>query len=77
MSERFTILPMLVMDGDVIMTADLRLLLFQVEGYMPIDVQRVDDDQRIVMEEGVRVYTKGGGVYDIMMTTEDFDKLFK
>lgn len=77
MSERFTNLPMCFYVDDELMQADLRLNLFQVEGYIPSSVVFNDEDNIPVEAETTKVYTKSGYEYDILMPIAEFEKLIK
>lgn len=76
MNERFTLLPVCwVEDGDLLVT-DLRINPFQIESYMPININYQHEDEE-VEEEGTRIYMKSGVEFDIMIPIGEFDKLFK
>lgn len=77
MSERFTILPMCFYVEDELMQTDLRLNLFQVEGYTPSSVVYNDEDNIPVEAETTKVFTKSGYEYDILMPIDQFEKLLK
>lgn len=77
MSERFTILPMcFYVEGELFQT-DIRINLFQIEAYLPSTVVFKDDENIPVESECVKVYTKSGYEYDILLPIHEFEKYLK
>lgn len=76
MTERFTILPMCCADELGMHTHDLRMNLFQIEGYVSSVFETEDEDGIPSEYEVTRIFTKSGYEYDILMPIADFDKLF-
>ena len=77
MNDRFTVLPMCIISEEGITTVDLRLNLFQVEGYVNSVAEYVSESGLINQYDCTKVYTKSGFEYDIMMPIADFDAIFK
>lgn len=77
MSERFNIVPMVYVEDGDLYTSELRLLLFQVEGYAPTSIPFNDEDGIPAEAEATKVFMKSGCEYDILMPITDFDQLFK
>lgn len=57
--------------------SDLKLNLFQIEGYVASTVIYKDDDNIEVEAPATKVYTKSGYEYDILLSIEEFEKLLK
>ena len=77
MTDRFTIIPMCCADDDGVHTHDLRINLFQIEGYVGSVLETEDEDGIPSHYDITRIFTKSGYEYDIFMPIEEFDKLFK
>ena len=77
MIERFNIVPMVYAEDGDLYTSELRLLLFQVEGYAPTSIPFNDEDGIPAEAEATKVFMKSGFEYDILMPITDFDQLFK
>lgn len=77
MNERFTELPMCFYVEDELLESKLRINLFQIEGYVETSYPFRDDDDLPVEYDGVKIFTKSGFEYDILMPVKEFEKLFK
>lgn len=77
MSERFNIVPLVYAEDGDLFTSELRLLIFQVEGYVPTTIPFNDDDGIPSEAEATKVFMKSGCEYDILMSVQDFDLLFQ
>ena len=77
MSERFTTLPMCFYVEGELFESKLRLNLFQIEGYVDTTFAFTDDDGIPAETEGVKIFTKSGYEYDILLSIKDFEKLLK
>lgn len=77
MNERFTALPMCYyVEGDLYQS-ELRINLFQVEGYVDTTFSYTDEEGIPTEVEGVKIFTKSGAEYDILMSIREFEKLLK
>jgi len=77
MNERFTTLPMCFYVEDELVESKLRINLFQIEAYVDTTFALSDDDGLPTEMEGVKIFTKSGYEYDILMPTSEFEKLLK
>lgn len=75
MRQRYLILPMGFVEDGVLYKADLRIVPLSIESYVTTRLSFTDDDGMIQEEEGVRIHTKSGMDFDILLTLEDFEML--
>lgn len=76
-NERFTVVPMCYVDETGVYTHELRLNLFQIEGYVSSVLETEDEDGIPTEHDITRIFTKSGYEYDILMPINEFDDLFK
>lgn len=72
MKERFTKLPAYFYEDGRIWFHDLYLNLFQIEGFIEVDIAFTNEDGEDVSTNGTKVFTKSGIEYDIYMPLEEF-----
>lgn len=72
MKERFTKLPAYFYDDGKIWFHDLWLNLFQVEGFIEVDIEFTDETGEHVSTNGTKIFTKSGMEYDIYIPIEEF-----
>lgn len=76
MSDRFIKVPMVIMDDEgQVFTAELRIIPFIIEAYLPSKVSYTDDEGCEVEDDATKIYTKSGFEYDLLMSIEEFEKL--
>lgn len=72
MKERFTKLPAYFYEDGRIWFHDLYINLFQVEGFIEVDIEFTDENGEHVGTNGTKIFTKSGMEYDIYMPLEEF-----
>lgn len=77
MNERFTTVPMCFYVEDELVESKLRINLFQVEAYVDTTFSFSDDEGVPTEAEGVKIFTKSGYEYDILLPIKEFEKLLK
>jgi tRNA A58 N-methylase Trm61 len=75
MKQRYLILPMGFVEDGCLYKSDLRIVPLSIESYLQTKISFTDDDGMIQEEEGVRIHTKSGMDFDILLTIEDFELL--
>lgn len=69
---------MAIIDEDnQLFSADLRILPFTIEAYLPTNINYVDDDGMDLQESATRIFTKSGFEYDLLLSIEEFEELIK
>lgn len=77
MKHRFLKLPMCIVEEGAIYTSDLMLQPFTIEAYLTSSIAYTDEQGMSYEEECVRVYTKSGMEFDLLMTMEEFEEATK
>jgi hypothetical protein len=72
MKERFTKLPAYFYEDGRIWFHDLYINLFQIEGFIEVDIEFTDETGENVVTNGTKIFTKSGMEYDIYMPLEEF-----
>lgn len=77
MNGRFLTLPMIFTEEEDLMMANIRILPLSIECYLESVLQSENEDGEIEEKPSVRVYTKSGLEFEILMHIDEFEEKLK
>jgi hypothetical protein len=75
--SRFIKIPSFFYEDNLLYFNDLWINPFQVESYIETDISYTDDSGIPVERNGVKVFTKGGMEWGVLLTIEEFERIIE
>jgi hypothetical protein len=73
--SRFIKIPSFFYEDNLLYFNDLWINPFQIESYIETDISYTDDNGIHIERNGVKVFTKGGMEWGVLLTIEEFERI--
>jgi hypothetical protein len=75
--SRFIKIPSFFYEDNLLYFNDLWINPFQIESYIETDISYTDETGMPIEITGVKLFTKGGLEWGVMMTIEEFERIIE
>jgi hypothetical protein len=75
--SRFIKIPSFFYEDNLLYFNDLWINPFQIESYIETDISYTDETGMHIDRTGVKLFTKGGLEWGVMMTIEEFERIIE